>query len=464
MDGIPRRLGRSRTYHATIALIAISYCILLPRSAADWISEQIFAQCFAAGLLVTDSGIRFLSFGNASLLTSVDYALSAICVNILVFEILFQSFAVISLTSVLSFACATRAVVAIHHCIVYKDSFKPQLRRLVVNSVIHDSPPPGGARRKSVTRMDLDLCYVTSRIIAVSKNALSSQESSFLDQKHSSLLKSLAVPYTNEILPLAALNSIVDSAVRHLFSNSASVVSVNTPAGDSTPVLVLVCLLIRTGAVSPPTASRALSYLLKQRYVITPATETVLSASQYSQLKIFEKIMTTRSAPPDWLGTLDLNQKWTLRRVTLSQFDASKFSDLLLTVVDVSTGTVFGRDLAASVSSGSVSFSVACKIGSDTFLVFTDSGTGKRQFAHYFNSNFHLVRSIAMKTTFNHVSTTDDSEHYSTRMKGVGARLEVLAQSDDRGDVRAAKSCLTTDIDRDLLALPIGGAGINSLV
>ena len=419
--------GGSRVYHITVAAVSLVYCIVLPGSVIDWIGDHFTAQLFAVAMLAADSVIRIHTFGNSSILSSIDYAMSAIAVNLILFEIVFQSFTVIRLTMVLSIACALRAVVAVQHSL--KDSVSGgKLRAFVIVSSTGD-------------KRELDLCYLTPRIIVIVKNALSTPESQYLEQKHSSLLKSLAVPYTNEILSLSSLCSIVDSAVRHLFSNCAHLVSVNAPLGDTNPVLVLCCLLLRTSIVS--TVAKATNYYTQHVYTFSP-TAPLLCKSQLAQLRIFQSLAvgTTSSGAPSYIT-----------RLSVSQFDALTFANLLLSVVDIeSGGNVLLRDLPGTVNSAGacIVYNVSTNVGPDTFFVFTDSNSGKRHFALYMNSKHHLVRAIASNSQYVFKTSTNDCDHYSEWMVGVGARIDIVATTDEHADKKKI-----ADIERDLLLLPM---------
>ena len=423
-------LGRSRSYHWVVALISLVYCIVLPGSVIEWLSEHFYAELFAVILLSIDSLIRYQAFGNVSLLSSIDYAMCAISVNLLIFELVFQSFVLVRLTTVLSFACAMRAIIAVQHSIVFNDALSPVFRKLVVSDI-----------------GQLDICYVTSRIIVISKISLSTEESRFLEDRHSSLLKSLAVPYTNEILSLSALSSIVDSAIRHLFSNTAHLVSINAPLGDSTPILVVCCLLIRTGAAS--SVSRAIQLYMNQMYLVSPLIENLLCKSQISQMHLFA------------CTTPVMNFPMILRRVCLSQFDATKFPNLRITIVDIDTGgNVLAREISPSSSScTSVTFNLPdpLPIGKDTFVIFSDN-TSFRLFALYMNSEYHLVRLLASSTgVYHYVASIDDCDHYRPTTKGMGARIEIVAQVRNEDEFLFSKK----DLDPEFLTLPILARTLN---
>jgi hypothetical protein len=290
----------------------------------------------------------------------------------------------------------------------------------------------------------LSLCYVTSRIIMVSQTSLSSKEQIFLESKYSNFLKHLPSPNPSEISPLATVSAIVETAVQHLFSNPINVVSISAPPDDVMSILVISCLLLRTGVVNPPTALKALKHMSTQRYSNRPSPERLLPKCLLSQLGIFEQIMTRPASKERIIGR---DQFW-FKRVVISNFDAEGFSDLRLSLCDVETGEVIVEDVSPSVSTNSITFIGKGSLGSDTVMVLSGSD-GDVVLKTYFHSGFHLERALASTSTYHYITSTDDCDHWSGKLKNVTARIEILASSDGQHINIDEKN-----INRDLLFLP----------
>lgn len=316
-----------------------------------------------------------------------------------------------------------------------RNAFTPSLRRLVVDR-------QGGKR-------ELDICYITSRIVVVSQLSLSNPETTYLESQYSNFLKHLPSPADGQLVPLSTLSTIVETAVHHLFSNPVNIVSINTPGGDANSVLIVCALLLRTGAVHPPTAENAVRHFARQRFTSPPSLNMILPNLLLVQLRIFESIM-TKQASREFLA--DSSSRFALKRVSLSHFDSEKFSDIRLSVVDVDSGTVVADSVTPSVSTHGLTFVCSPWIGSDSLFVFKEVHGDTPLFKLYMHAGFHLKRAVASTSVHHYVSNTDSCDHWSERTKGLSARIEVAATPEDSDS--ESKPKFDEFIDRQLLSLP----------
>ena len=314
-------------------------------------------------------------------------------------------------------------------------AFAPSLRRLVVY-------------RQGIKR-ELDICFITSRIVVVSQASLSNPETTYLESQYSNFLKHLPSPADGQVVPLSTLSTIVDTAVQHLFSNPVNIVSINTPGGDANSVLIVCALLLRTGAVHPPTAENGMRHFARRRFTSSPSLNMILPNLLMTQLRIFESIM-TKQASREFLA--DSSRKFALKRVSLSHFDSEKFSDIRLSVVDVASGKVVADTITPSVSTHGLTFVCSPCIGSDSLFVFKQVQGDAPLFKLYMHAGFHLTRPVASTSVYHYVSNTDSSDHWSARTKGISARIEVVATPLENNSESKPKR--DEFIDWELLNLP----------
>ena len=454
------RLGRSRTYHILVAATSLCFCIMLPGTSTKSPWSNLGKMFIPVVILLVDSAIRFVVFGMKGLLSKADYIAAGISGNLFLFNFVFVASSVMRLAPVLSLAFAIRCIVAVQHSVTFKESFRPVLRRYVVERHKRESGRPSAS-----STVELDLCFITSRIVVVSKGSLTNPEHTFLEDKYSNFLKNLPSVSSCEILPLASVTTIVESAVFHMFSNPVNVISINTPEGDCNSVLLVCAILLRTGAVRPLTAAAALRHYLSTRYVVTPDADRILPKCLMSQLRIFEQIM-ARNASTEFLKSLSSStqSQFSLKRVTLSHFNAEAFTDLRLSIVDVETGKVHTSGVAPSATSSSLTFLCPSKLGQDTLFVFEDGAADLPLFKLYVHSVFHLQKDIASTCTHHFVTSTDVCDHWTSRTRGVGARIEVTATATDSSDLSVEPKNVIEEVDRELLLLPTYSASTASVL
>ena len=426
----------SRGYNATAAFVSLIMCWKV--SVGSYALSSVFQQVASLIVLSLDACLRYLVFGIDGHMDFLNVTLTAGAITCGLFDILFGSIAYLSLQPVISAAFAIRSAVCVQHFVLRRNAVKPILRRITV-----ESRGQNGSKDVSSSR-DLDICYVTSRLLAVSRVGPSSKEHEFLEAKYANFLRQLPALDSGVIPSFTMLSSIVEGAVIHLLSNPVNVVVINSPPGDMNAVLLICALLIRTGAVTSGKASAALDVYLSRRYVIGPDVSQVLSRNLYSLLKTFETIM-TRSPQP-------VSVSWSLRRVVISQLDTSAFVDLRLAVVDVGSGKVFNQNVSPSISVSSITFLCPCNITSDTLLVFTDSAAGNPVMKVYVNPMFHFQRTLASQSTYTYVLYSDDCDQWTTRMASFSARIEIFATNvvESTDSVKLGIDM----IDKEMLSLP----------
>lgn len=434
----------SRRYNALVAISSLFLCA--------WVSSVYhflpYPVVFGSSVvfLVFDASVRSLIFGIDGWIDFLNVVLTAALVVCSVFDFIFSSVAYVNIQPVLSGAYAIRAAVAVQHFVLRGDAIQPMLRKLTIADTSND---------KKSSR-DLDICYITSRIIALGRPSLSSPEHSFLESKYSNFLRHLPILEPGIIPSLSSLATVIEGAVFHLFCNPVNVVSVSAPSGDMNAVLVICALLLRTGAVPYGSATQSLQIYLSQRYVIAPHMSRIVSKNQLSQLRIFERII-TRAANRNLLESISASamQLWQLKRVVISQLDASVFLDLRLTVLDVESGKILAQNVSPSSSGTSLTFLCPTGLKSDSLFVFTESGSGSVVFKLYVSSTFHFERTLASQSSYHYVVSSDDCDHWTRRFSNVSARIEITASTDE-SDFAGGMKPGSDFIDKELLALPPG--------
>ena len=434
ISGIVARLAASRLYYLIWALSALFVSLMLARRETGKTFGS-FTQFCILSLLGSDAVLRWLAFGAPNMLGLIDFVLTGLCANVYVFNMSFSWIASVNLVPLLSVAFAIRCVVSAQQYVTLRESVKPVPRRFCVEET------SAGQKRKKF----LDICYVTSRIISVSKGSLVNEEHEFLESKYSNFLKSLPSLPTGEVASLGTVATIVESAVVHLFSNPVNVVSVNTPMGDSNSMLLICALLLRTGAAR--SAQAAVDMYLSQRFLVYPDAQKLFPATLMSQLKIFETIM-IRSASREFMSALVSDSRFSVKRVVISQLDASQFLDLRLAVVEVESGRVFSHNITPSSSGSSLTYICNVNVSEDTLFVLTDS-QDRPVAKFYMHAKFHLVKNIASQSSYHFV--VHEVDRWSSRLES--ARIEVWAAVSDPDSPRDSKPSLP-HIDKDLLSLP----------
>ena len=403
---------------------------------------------FLVAWLISDAGLRYAEIGLTGWIDFLNVILSGASLTCFAFDLVFGSIAYVSMQPVLSSAFALRAVVAVQHFVLYRKSVQPVLRRLVVEESSR------GLNRNETLKIskELNICYITSRIIAVSSNSHSSSEMNFLQHKYSNFMRALPTLGDNGISSLSSIGTVVEAGISHLFSNPVNVVVVHSGAHDPNAVLLICSLLLRAGAVHSGKAVPALELFLSQRYVVRPVVDTFLPRILYSQLKIFETIM-TRSASRNFLEASSASDQglWQLRRLVISQVDAQTLTDIRLTVVEIDSGKLLARNIAPNVlSPSSVSFQRPVNLGSDTLFVFTTIDNHVLLKA-YMNTSFHLERAVASQSTYQYVLGFDDCDCWDSRLSGLSGRIQVVASLES-----AVEETKETNVpyvyDKDLLA------------
>jgi hypothetical protein len=271
-------------------------------------------------------------------------------------------------------------------------------------------------------KRELDISYITPRIVAVSRTSLSSPEHVFLQEKYSNFLKTLPQLEQTELSPLSLILSIAESAAAHHFSNPVNVVCLVTPMGDPNAVLLMCAILLRVGSVYPRTAVNALDLFVKQRFSIEPDRDSLLPKCLESQLDIFERIMTRTAEHP----ALTLPQMF-MKRVVLSNLDTESVSNLQLAIVDVESGEIREENISASASPTSLTFVCTSPMGDDTLFVFSQEEQILSKL--YVNSKFHFSRMIASSSSFHHVSSFERCDHWADRFRRSSARIEIVVGS-----------------------------------
>lgn len=428
----------SRTYHLLGAIFALflslTFAIRDNRTGLGSLT-----QFWLLALLGVDATLRWSSFGLHSTLALTDVIITSLSVNVYVFNLSFSWIANVNVVPILSVAFAVRCIVSAQQYVSLRELVRALPRRFYIEDTT--------SGRK--TKKCLEICYVTSRIICVSKGSLVSEEHEFLESKYSNFLKSLPSPRCGEICPLSTLATIVESAVVHLFSNPVNVVCINTPVGDSNATLIACGLLLRTGAARSATA--AVNMYLKQRYLVHPEAEKFIPSTLFSQLKIFETIM-VRSASKELVSAQSSDRQYMIKRIVVSQLDASQNLDLRLAVVEIESGKIFAHNIYPSSSASSLTFLCNCTVAEDTLFVLSD-GSGRPVAKFYMNAKFHLEKIVASQSGYHYVVSCYDK--WTPRLDSV--RVEVtasLTEPDSPGDRKLTNSL----IDKELLLLPPGGS------
>lgn len=426
MDAAISRLARSRAYHILTSGVSLSVCLFSPYAFKGSVSIPIWVSVFV-GALSVDALLRYIVFGINSTLATVDLVATSICANFVIFDAVFVSGKLMGLQNILVVASMLRCIVAGQHSVTYKRAIKPVPRKLVVE----ERPSTSQSSKK-----ELDLSYITSRIVAVSKSSFSSPEHVFLESKYANFLKCLPQLESDSINPLSTIGALADSAARHLLGNPVNVVSVITCGGDPNGVLVVCAILLRMGSVYPRTARNALNLFIRQRYVIEPDRDSLLPKCLASQLGMLESKMA---------GTTPQENALYLKRVVVSDFSAEDALDLRLSIVDIGTGRVLEDTIAPSVSSTSLTFVCgASLLGEDSILVFSSDQTADPVISKlYVNTKHHFERIIASTWAFHFVSSFENCDHWAPwRFKNSSARIELVAstESDNIGNRASGKN------------------------
>jgi hypothetical protein len=444
---IVHRLGRSRLYHYLIAIFGITLSVLSQWDGVFRIDYSGKFLLMILSVLGFDSIIRFYSFGSKGILNSVDFLFSLVVLNCGCFGVLFPGTLVMDIESLISLSFVIRTVVAIQHSIEYKNAFKPRLKRLLldVNStVVVPLATSVGSKQY------LDICYITSRIIVVSKASVDSLEQRFLEHKYASLLNSVSVPMRNSVSIFSQLSDQVDSLVSHLFANPAHVVSVTTPPNDSNPILLVCAVLIRTGAAT--TASRALQVFAENRFDIRPTSpELLIPRCLYSQLRIFESLTARRVTEMIEIPGGKVPD-WHLKRIVFSQIDPNIFRDSRLCLVQIADGK--HAEFTPSISSTSVTFTSPLVLTEPDIVFVILDDQGEKAMSFYLNTLFNLTRIVAMQHSYHYVLNSDfDCDHFG-QFRGIGARIEIFASPcNDDLDGKPPVAAFPVDVE-ELLRLP----------
>jgi hypothetical protein len=245
----------------------------------------------------------------------------------------------------------------------------------------------------------------------------------FLECKYSNFLRTLPSLPEGNLSALAAVATVVEAGVSHLFSNPVNVVAINTT--DLNEVLVACALLLRTGAVASGKARAALDMFLSQRYVVKPDSYQFLPQVLFSQLEIFQRIM-TKSASRNFVDASVTSERngWELRRVTISQIDAQSWAETRLTVVEVDSGKLWLRNILPSISSPtSVTFACVSDISCDSLFVFSRESILTKV---YMNATFHLERAIASQSSYHYTLSLDECDRWSPSFP-VSGKLQITA-------------------------------------
>jgi hypothetical protein len=441
-------LGRSRVYNGVIAGFSLLACMWLSSVSSERFMASYLTLMLLVVGLICDAGLRYSQIGLTGWIDFLNVILSGASLTCFIFDVVFGSIAYVSMQPVLSSAFALRAVVAVQHFVVYRKTVQPILRRLIV-----EESAWGSNRSEPVkTTRELNICYITSRIIAVSSSSHSSPEMNFLQLKYSNFLRALPTLADNAITSLSSIATVVEAGISHLFSNPVNVVVVLSGAVDPNAVLLICALLLRAGAVHSGRAKPALELFLSQRYVVRPDMPTFLPRILHSQLKIFETIM-TKSASRNFLEACSASDQglWQLRRVVISHVDAQSLTDIRLTVVDIDSGKLLARNISPNVlSPSSLSFQSLINLGPDTLLVFTTIDNHVVLKA-YMNASFHLERAIASQSTYQYVLGFEDCDCWDPRLSGLSGRIQVVASLESRSEETKASNVHHV-YDKDLLA------------
>lgn len=434
------RLCRSRTYHIAVSGVFLVVCLFSPYSFQGSITIPFWVPITVA-ILSIDAVVRYFVFGLHTILGIVDVVATSICANFVLFDAIFAEGNLSGLRSIIVAAAMLRCIMAAQHSISYKSAIQPVTRKLLVEEKSHSGC-------LSANTLELDLCFLTSRVVVVSKSSLSSAEHVFLEAKYSNFLRRLPQLDPGSICSVSVILSIVESAARHLFSNPVNVVSVIATPGDPCGVLIACAILLRVGIVYPRTSGKAIDHFLKQRFAIEPYRESLLPKCLESQLGIIETIMTRKLEPADIVS------HWYLKRVVLSNFDPESFLDLKLLVIDIDSGEVVGESISASATASSLTFicTAISMRGDALFILLIDDEVVSKL---YVNPDFHFERVIASNSSFHYVSSTEQCDHWADRrfsLSRSSARIEIVASQNP--EVDAKPGSVAHRIDKSLLQIP----------
>ena len=413
------------------------------------------ALAFSASLFlywyIVDSLVRSRILPVHGLLGLIDSMFFLMSVTSLVVEI-FGSVLRFSNSHFLGMALIIRSIVAFRHALSCETLARPRMKRLIVEA----SAIPSADTKGHAPNAQLQICYVTSRIIVVSNPIPDCVESRFLQLKYSSLLQSVS-SFDSSLCSFNSASDIVHSLLAHLHSNPANVVSVTVRPGDSTSILTVCALLIRSGAIgTPPTAARALQFYASTCYEVPPDVSTLLPKSQLCQLKFFEKIMTTSNPSKQWLSdAANPSPQFVLKRLVLSQFDPETLRNFSLTIIEVSDthSRMLVSDCTPSVTTGSLTYLLSHKPGTPD-LVFVLENNEDNKIMFYVNLNFDLTRIVAMNSTYHYTANMDSvADHYSLLTRSISPQIEIVAVSPIDLDGQISTS-FNSDRCQDLLRLP----------
>ena len=417
-------------------------------SFSSWRSTVIFGY-------IADSIVRSRFFNLNGLLGLIDSMFILVSTASLIVES-FGSPLRFTNSHFVGMALIIRSIIAFRHALACETLSRPRMKRLVVEA----SSIPQSDTKLQTTKTQLQICYVTSRIIIVSNPSSPSVESRFLELKYSSLLRSVP-SFSSSLCSFNHISETVHTCLAHLHSNSANVVSVAVPPGDSTSVLIVCALLLRSGAVGTPrTAVHALKFYASACYDVLPDLASLLPKTQLSQLKIFEKIMTTSTPSKQWLSdAANPSPQFILKRLVLSQFDPESLRNFYLSIIEISDNIAESKmlvsDCTPSMTTGSLTYLLSHRPATSD-LAFVLENDQDDRIVFLVNLNFDLVRMIAMNNTY-HFSATMDSvaDHYTLMTRSISPKIELIATTvSEEGEGKVITS-VYSDRCAELLRLPM---------
>ena len=406
---------------------------------------------------ILDSLIRFRIFSIRGVLALIDTMFSAISTLTLILP-LSGDWVSIRSSEVLSMALLIRSIVAFRHSVVCESLARPRMKRLVVES----SSIPQPNSKVSTAKTHLQICYVTSRILTVSSPQSDSTENKFLEMKYASLLRSFSTRSSSrQVLSFSSISSLVESALTHLHSNPAHLVSVTTVPDDPSSSLIVCALLLRTGAIGPPpTAQRALQFYTNACFDVSPDILSLLPNTLMSQLKIFEKIMTLPNPSKQWLvDAANPSPQFDLKRLVLTQFDPENLRNFSLCVVEIgadhSTHRLLISDCTPAITSGSLTYLLSHHPQTPDLLFILQNEVDDK-IIFYVNLNFHLVRMVAMNNTYHYTASMEMiADHSSLATHSIGPQIQLVAiqSTPDQRDEKVSTS-VQSNRCTELIELP----------